>query len=113
MSTNVTATLEWWGLDQLLKLRQYRPELVGAAVRRLIQSDEELRWSVVVSAYQDRKINLGKAAELLGLHELELRERFITLGVPLRLGAEDLAEAQAEAAALRSWLAEENTEAQT
>lgn len=73
-------------------------------MRRLIQSDEELRWPVVVSAYQDRKINLGKAAELLELHELELRERFIALGIPLRLGAEDLAEAKAKVAALRTML---------
>ena len=28
MNTNVTATLEWWGLDQLFKLRQHRPDLV-------------------------------------------------------------------------------------
>lgn len=107
MSTNITATFEWWGLDQLLKLRQHRPDLVGIAMRHLLQSNEELRWSIVISAYQDRKINLGKAAELLGLHELELRERFIALGIPLRLGSEDLAEAKAEIVALRTWIKED------
>lgn len=110
MSTNLSATLEWWGLEQLLKLRQTRPGLVNSAVRRLIESDDELCWSVAISAYQDRKINLGKAAELLGLHELELRDQFINLGIPLRIGPADPAEAKAEVTALRTWITEEEKE---
>ncbi|MDM8518787.1 UPF0175 family protein [Anaerolineales bacterium HSG6] len=62
-----------------------------------------LRWSIVVGAYQDEQINLGKAAELLELHELELRDRFIELGIPLRLGPATLAEAKAEVRAMQSW----------
>lgn len=107
MSTNLSAALEWWGLDKLLKLRRTRPGLVDAAVKQLVESDEKIRWSVVISAYQDREINLGKAAELLGLHELELRDRFIDLGIPIRIGPEDLAEAKAEVKALRMWITEE------
>jgi hypothetical protein len=34
------------------------------------------------------------------MHELELRERFIKLGIPLRIGPADVAEAQAEADAI-------------
>jgi len=56
-------------------------------------------------SYQERRINLGKAAELLGLHELELRQRFLELGIPLRLGPADLAEARAEVEAVRAWQA--------
>jgi predicted HTH domain antitoxin len=59
----------------------------------------------VVSAYLDEEINLGKAAEMLGMHELELRDRFIELGIPLRIGPVDKAEARAEAEALNSWFA--------
>jgi len=51
---------------------------------------------LVLDAYLGRQINLGKAAELLGLHELELRERFLELSIPLRLGPADLAEARSE-----------------
>jgi hypothetical protein len=40
------------------------------------------------------------------MHELELRERFIKLGIPLRIGPADLAEAQAETDAIRSWFAD-------
>jgi predicted HTH domain antitoxin len=95
--------LQEWELEQLLKLREQQPELIEPALRRLVQENEKIRWSVVVGAYQDRQINLGKAAELLGLSELELRERFVKLGIPLRLGPADLAEARAEVEAMRAW----------
>jgi hypothetical protein len=39
--------------------------------------------------------------------ELKLRQRFIKLGVPLRIGPADLAEARAEVEAVRAWLAED------
>lgn len=92
-----------WELAQLNQLYHYRPDLVNAALRRLMLEDAELRWAVVVSAYVNHEINLGKAAELLNLHELELRERFAKLGIPLRVGSADLAEARAEVQAAASW----------
>lgn len=92
-----------WVLQQLARLRLQRPELVDSAIARLIEDDQELRWSLVLSAYRDHQINLGKAAELLGMHELELRERFIELGVPLRVGPADLEQAQAEIDAIDAW----------
>jgi predicted HTH domain antitoxin len=96
-------TLEGWELDQLVKLREQQPELVESAVYRLIQDNDEIRWSLAVGAYREGQFNLGKAAELLGLTELELRARFIELGIPLRVGPADLAEARAEVEAVRAW----------
>ncbi len=96
-----------WAMKQLARVRETRPELVDHAITGLLKADGELRWSVVLSAYLDREINLGKAAELLELHELELRARFRDLGVPLRQGSTDLAEARAEVDALEAWFAEE------
>jgi len=78
-----------------------------SVVERLLQEDQDPRWSMIIGSYRDGDINLGKAAELLGLHELALRERLIELGIPVRIGASDLAEARAEADAILSWL---NTE---
>jgi predicted HTH domain antitoxin len=100
-----------WVLQQLVKLRHQRPELVDTAISRLIEDDQELRWSLILNAYRDRQINLGKAAELLGMHELELRARFIQLGVPLRSGPSDLAEAQAEVDAIEAWFDAETADA--
>ncbi len=92
-----------WAFQQLVKLHNRRPELVDTAIARLFQDDQELRWSLVVNAYLDEQINLGKAAELLDTHELALRERFIKLGIPLRIGSADLTEARAEVNAVRAW----------
>ena len=74
--------LQEWEVEQLLKLRERQPDLIEPALRRLVQENDEIRWSVAVGAYQDRQINLGKAAEWLDMTELELRDRFIELGIP-------------------------------
>jgi predicted HTH domain antitoxin len=106
------SVLEGWELDQLLKLRERQPDLFEPIVNRLVQENEDIRWSVVVGAYDDRQINLGKAAELLGMTEIELRQRFIELGIPLRVGPADIAEARAEVEAIRAWSVEESGEGQ-
>jgi hypothetical protein len=49
----------------------------------------------------------------LNLPEIELRQRFIELGIPLRVGPADLAEARAEVEAVRAWLTEETPEGPT
>ena len=103
MAVNPAPPFQTWELDQLVRLYQRRPELVTAALDRLLAEDEELRWAVVVGAYLDGQISLGKAAELLDMHALALRDRFLDLGIPLRLGPADLAEARAEVEAMRSW----------
>ena len=92
-----------WTYNQLLKVRQYRPELVDHAIEELLTQQTELRWLVVVGAYLDEEINLGRAAELLGMHRLELQEQFLRQGIPLRLGVDTLEEAQAEMAAIAHW----------
>jgi len=101
MST--AAVSESWLLGQLIKLQRSQPSLVQRALQRLLDEDEDLRWSVVVNAYLDEEISLARAASLLGLHPLELRERFIEKGIPLHLGPADKADAQAEVDALRAW----------
>ena len=97
------AKTETWPLEQLIKLRRSQPSLVQRALQRLLDEDKELRWSVVINAYLDEEISLARAASLLGLHPLELRERFIEKGIPLHLGPVDEADAQAEVDALRAW----------
>ena len=92
-----------WELLQLMKLREQQPDLIDQAIHHLVKHNENIRWSVIVGAYQDGRINLGKAAELLEVPEIELRQRFITLGIPLRTGSQDLMEAQAKIDAVRTW----------
>ncbi|MEW6363762.1 MAG: UPF0175 family protein [Acidobacteriota bacterium] len=93
-----------WELDQFNRLAEHRPDLVGAVLRRMMSENDEFRWAMVIEAYIHHKVNLGRAAELLGVPELELRLRFAELGIPVRVGPLDLEEARAEAAALENWL---------
>ena len=102
MAVKLTSTCSW-ELEQQCKLSEHRPDLVSTTLQRLLSEDNELRWALVVGAYLDRQVNLGKAAELLGTSALELRSRFLKLGIPLRMGPADLAEARAEVGAIRSW----------
>lgn len=92
-----------WTYNQLIKLRQYRPELVDHVIEELLNQEAELRWLVVVGAYLDEEINLGKAAELLGVHRLELQDQFRAQGIPLRIGVDTIEDAHAEMAAIARW----------
>lgn len=92
-----------WTFSHLTKLYKQQPKLVDAALREMIERNPDLAWSLVVSAYLDEEINLGRAAEMLDIHELELRDRFIALGIPLRIGPANKTEAIAEAQALNNW----------
>ncbi len=56
--------------------------------------DDDL--TLTLYAYMEQRINLGKAAEQLGLSRFELMERFDRLGIPLRIGPATLEEARAE-----------------
>mgnify|MGYP001354459517 CR=1 FL=1 len=87
-----------WQLKQLGKLNEIEPTLVDEAVGRLLESDDVLREKVVMGAYLDGDINLGRAAELLGVHAVELRRRFREKGIPVRIGAESVEALQAEVA---------------
>lgn len=102
--------LQGWEIDQLFKLRERQPDLLKPVVQRLVQEDEDIRWSVVVGAYQDEQINLGKAAELLDMAEVELRDHLVELGIPLRIGPADAAEARAEVEAVRAWFSNDPAE---
>ena len=71
----------------------------------MIPSDmaESLDWSAVVGAYLAGRISLARAAAILDLHPLELLSLFQASEIPLLLGPEDAADAQAEIDAIRTW----------
>ena len=100
----MSAFEEEWVLSQFEKLLYIQPQLMHRVLDKVIQADENLRWAVVVGAYLDGEINLGKAAELLDIHRLELQNRFIEQGVPLRLGPETFEEAKVEVEAWATWM---------
>lgn len=88
-----------WLQRQFGRLAETRPDLVEPVILRAMQDDPEFRWAMVVGAYLDGQINLGKAAELLGMHRLHLQQIFMEKGIPLRVGPLNVEEAEAEAKA--------------
>ena len=88
-----------WEVEELCKLGKNQPEILEEALEELWQRNPALYKSVIINAYLDEKINLGKAAELLGVHRLELRNEQREKGVPIRgLSKEDVI-----AEAIREW----------
>jgi len=66
------------------------------ATERGPQSDPDVH---ALQAYLADEVSLGKASDLLGLSRFELQDRFLRLGIPLRLGPATLEKARAEVAA--------------
>ncbi len=54
--------IERWQLGQVLKLYQEQPELVNRAFDDLFREHSDLWRAVVIDAYLDREINMGRAA---------------------------------------------------
>jgi len=98
-----------WQLEQLSKLHDTDPGSVELAIDELLDEKPDLREKVVIGAYLDDQISLGKAAELLALHPLELRERLIDRGVPVKIGIESEESARAEARAFTKMAADANS----
>ncbi len=92
-----------WTIHEIVDLFERRPEWVRSTLNEAMAEDADARWQWVLDRYLDQRISLSKAAELLGMHALELRERFLQLGIPLRIGPTDLADAQAEVESIRRW----------
>jgi len=83
-------------------LRDPNVEPTGLSEEDLEQEEAreafQTRWDQTIAAYLDGHINLGRAAALLGLSVHDLQERFLRLGIPLRLGPETVEDARAEIA---------------
>jgi predicted HTH domain antitoxin len=72
-----------------------------ATVVSQAQGDTQAAWGLVIAAYLDGHISLGRAAELLHLNRFDLTLRFNRLGLPLRVGPASAEESLAEVEALR------------
>jgi hypothetical protein len=66
------------------------------------EEDPQALWNLVISAYLDLNISLGRSAELLGLSRFELQDRLNRLDLPIRLGPRSIADAELEFQALKS-----------
>ena len=90
-----------WEIEELCKLGKIQPEIVDAVFKELWQRNPALYKLVIINAYLDEKINLGKAAELLGVHVLELQRELREKGVPIRVPSKK--DVIAEVEAIQEW----------
>lgn len=88
-------------IDQLQKIAQVDSNTIKQLFDILPQRVPELWRKLVVGAYLDDAINLGKAAELLGVHSMVLRKEFKKAGIPVKIGVESIAEIESDAETLR------------
>jgi hypothetical protein len=61
----------------------------------------QIAWNIVLAAYLDEDISLGRAAELLHISRWELQDRMNRLDLPLLAGFDRVADAEADVMALR------------
>lgn len=90
-----------WQLKQLEKLGEIEPDVVDGAIKILLEKEVALKEKLIIGAYMDGDINFSKTAELLNVHPVKLRDRFLSKGIPVKIGILSDEEIQAEVAAAR------------
>jgi len=89
-----TITVESYGEEQIVLLDAVDYHILMAAAEATKTPSTSKWWNLseTIQSYLSGSINLGKAAELLGMSRFELMERLDRLGLPLRLGPESIAD---------------------
>ncbi|MBU1486798.1 UPF0175 family protein [bacterium] len=77
-----------WEINQLVKGGVYsdKETVLRNAIRALFQLQPESKLKMVATAYQSGEIGIGKAAEIIGVSQEEMKEIFREAGVRLHLG---------------------------
>lgn len=90
-----------WEVEELKNISEIQPKMVKDALKNLWKNDPELYKMVIINAYIDGKINLGKAAEFLQVPRLALEKELRIKGIPIRqLSLEDIS---TEVEAVKEW----------
>ncbi|MGQ9723605.1 MAG: UPF0175 family protein [Candidatus Jordarchaeum sp.] len=63
------------------KIGEIQPEVINRLVSEIRRDSPEVYKSLVIGAYVDGKINLSKAAELLGVARIELQRELKEKGL--------------------------------
>ncbi|MBN1907842.1 MAG: hypothetical protein JW927_22390 [Deltaproteobacteria bacterium] len=90
-----------WQLKQLEKLRELEPDVVDGAIQMFLEREIALNEKLIIGAYMDGDINFSKTAELLKIHPVKLRERFLSMGIPVKIGISSNEEILAETVSAR------------
>jgi predicted HTH domain antitoxin len=75
-------------IDQLAKARLFPDEqsVLRSAMRSLFEAKPELKRKMVVTAYTNGEISLGKAAQIMGVSQEEMKDIIRETGEQIHLG---------------------------
>lgn len=79
-------------------------EAMVDAMRHLLRARPDVRAQLAAHRYQTQEISLARAASEAGVSWAQMRDILLERGIEPRLGPEDLFQAEAEVAAVRSYL---------
>jgi len=77
-----------WEVNQLVKAGLFPDEqsVLRSAMRSLFEAKPELRRKMVVAAYTKGDISIGKAAQIMGVSQEEMKEIVRETGAQVHLG---------------------------
>ncbi len=92
-----------WEVNQLVKAGLFPDEqsVLRSAMRSLFEAKPDLRRKMVVAAYAKGDISIGKAAQIMGVSQEEMKEIILETGGQIHLGPLSAAEANEDAANAR------------
>jgi len=89
-----------WEISQLVKTKLFPDEhaVLRSALRALFQSRPEIKRQMVIRAYTAGEISLGKAAEILGFSQEEMKDILQESGAEIHMGPRTVDELLQDAA---------------
>ncbi len=77
-----------WEVNQLVKARLFPDEqsVLRSAMRSLFEAKPDLKRKMVVAAYTNGDISIGKAAQILGVSQEEMKDIVRETGAQIHLG---------------------------
>ncbi|MGA2378524.1 MAG: UPF0175 family protein [Spirochaetia bacterium] len=77
-----------WEINQLVKARLFPDEqsVLRSAMRSLFEAKPELKRKMVVAAYTNGDISLGKAAQIMSVSQEEMKDIIPETGGQIHLG---------------------------
>jgi predicted HTH domain antitoxin len=89
-----------WEVNQLVKtgLYPHQQAVFRDALRALYTVKPQIKLKLIAFAYSNGEISLGRAAEILGVSQEEVKEILWETGISLHFGPETIAELQKDIA---------------
>lgn len=86
--------LTTWEIRQLVKAGVYPDERAAlrGALRALFQARPDAKTKMIINAYEAGDISLGKAAQMLGISQEEMKDVLREVGAAIHLGPRSVEE---------------------